>query len=310
MRRRRLRDDPVAFRVKYALLVQRLHEVTDQGDDAPAELKLMSAPAVREAVEATKRLGLAHEEGLKRERSVNPEEALTSADADPIGALALFEASERELRRLGWAWVGSEPPWYRRWLRRRQSSGDRRLGAFLDRVVEPAAVVVFFSCLVESRQWEPQRFLPKRTTKRRLRRRSPLHRWHQDRSQWLDQYLDILREPERRKLWWPWRFVAWLGLTAVRPVPPTNYRVRYNLACLYSRLAHHVLLIDGLDDLELVRYQQQFLAEAATHLSLCFTRAKLRQRDAIAQWARKDPALATLRLDEEERFFEIVGRDE
>lgn len=310
MTRRKLRDDPVAFRVKYALLVQRLHEATDRPDGAPAELKLLSAPAVRAAVEATERLGLAREEGLTRERSVNPGQALASADADPIGALALVEASERELRRLGWGWVGSEPPWYRRWLRRRQSSGDRRLGAFLDRVVEPAAVVVFFSCMVERGKWEPERFLPKQTTRRRLRRRSFLHRWRQDRMQWLDQYLDILREPERRKLWRPLRFVAWLGLTALRPVPPTNYRVRYNLACLYSRLARHVLLVDGLDELESVEYERQFLAEAATHLSLCFTRARLRQRDAIAQWARKDPALATLRLKDEERFFEIVGRDE
>jgi len=306
--RRKQGEDPVTFRVEYSLLVQQLHALTvTEQSELPAERPLMSDATVATAVEATQRLVHAQGEGAARERVDDLMRPLVEDDVDPSQALALVERSVHTLRRLGWAWVGSRPPWYRRWFPRRQSGGDR-LGEFLDRVVEPAAVVVYFSCRVERGDWNPERFLDRRLPKRMLKRQRFARRWHRNRAQWLDHYLDVLRQPRPPRPSRPYRFVAWLGFTRFRPAPRTGYRVRYNLACLYSRLALRAQAgIKTVDETERFDYVRAFAGEAATHLSLCLAEARLAERETIAQWAWSDPALTMLRLVDEDGFAAIVG---
>jgi len=298
VRRPRQRDDPVGYRLRYSLLTQVLHARAEYEYEAISHDREPGRPPeeATAAIEAARR-----RVGARSER----------AEEGPIEeALRLVEAASGQLRRLGWKWVGNPPRWYVRWLRRRNSDEDRHLGQFLDRTLEPASVVVYWSCVVEYGDWSVLAFLfeeppPPRgirrllspfawrhpeQARRWLSRNRFVGRWGVDRDAWLRQYLRALREPRPRLTDGGRRLHAGLGLARVRQMDAPSYRVRYNLACLFCRLARRARRPDTLDE-----FPEAILAEAATQLSICLTSVSGRQRAAILDWAGRDPALAPLR---------------
>jgi hypothetical protein len=279
MSKRRERDDPVAYRIEYSLIAQKLHKAT-----------------------------------VEREQG----HAFELALADE--ALALIATTVRELRTLGWRWVGSKPPWYVRWARRRHSPEYAHLGKFLDGVLEPAAVILYWSCQVVGEDWEsverlldghrdPLKPQPRkqqwplwrwrlrwridlRGYRRRIRqidRRRFTRRWHREEKAWLGDYLKILASPDVRKRPLIGRLMIRLGLSRLRPLPRPVYRAHYNLACLYSRLAGRRPLRDP--------QSQGHLSKAREEWDECLGAATGPQERAICEWAEKDPALKALRDD-------------
>ena len=212
-------DDPVVYRIEYSLIAQELHIATEKARATEAK------------------------SGVPR--------ATLSGEAKK-----LIEATTGELRRLGWRWAGGKPPWYIRWARWRRNPEYTHLGAFLDGVLEPATVVLYWSCRVVERDWKSvedlldraQR-LPKsrprlrwpdlrryRRYMRQIDRRRLSRRWHREEKNWLEDYLEILASPPRTRRPPVVRLFIKLGLSRLKPMPGPSYRVHYNLACLYSRL--------------------------------------------------------------------------
>jgi hypothetical protein len=270
MSQRREEDDPVVYRIEYSLLAQELHRATlgHDGNDAP-RTKLS------------------------------------------VEALELIESTAKELRRLGWRWVGTGPSRLVRWMRRRRGTEYVKLGAFLDTELEPATVVLHWSCRVIEGDWEwAERALagclPKlpggrrnvitrlmiASRRRRLRlrqvdrRRLNLRRRHEDEA-WLEDYLAVLAAPHSWRRPPVGRLLIKLGLSRLRPVPTPTYRVHYNLACLYSRLATRRTAADP--------QGKKHLDDALAQWKMCLGVATSRQEETLREWAAKDPGLKALR---------------
>jgi hypothetical protein len=272
-------QDPVAYRVDYSLAAQALlagSESTARGREQAPERLFEILDTVRHGL-------------LVGEGGPTP-------DLEWARALSahLVKASARELNRQGWRWPGRRPPWFVRYRRRPR---NRRLAEFLDGVLEPATVALFWSChiaLGEDPWWEtldyrqPDRLLlvfdsePGEVDVR-----------------WLASYLTEMLDPDPDP---PegWRsHLARLGVSRLRQRSKPNPRVRYNLACLYSRLAGSPSAGTA-DDRHSI-----LLQVAAAQLAAALDGLDGHRREALSEWSRQDPGLEFLRS--QSPFFE--GRD-
>ena len=244
------------------------------------------------------------------------------------------------LTEIGWRWANHTPTyftsWYKRfpaWLwrvvrrigrraRRRSVLGDWELARFLARTVEPAAVVVWASALVED--GKTAMVLQKTDHVPPLDRRKKDFDPSQEDNAWLASYLDELlavnsnqaekpeqareckqagestqsKRPllERLKLLVK-DLIGSLGASRWRPPDKLNARVHYNLACFFSRLAKR-------DDDE---SKEAHLNLSAMHLTCCLAGEWGPRRGESRHWARRDPGLDA--LNDTDRFEEIVGRE-
>jgi hypothetical protein len=277
VRRRKPSADPISYRIDYSIAVQILHAVSEKrAREVPgrARQRREPTPKLRQVVDAAR-------SSLLREDSALLQPDLEAARAE---SLRLILKSAAELERQRWRRPGRRPPWY---LRRLRKARKRRLAEFLERVLEPAAVVLFWSCETEDdAMWEPGR------EPVALDRRSLLSAAEAEDERavkaWLCAYLgDLLSSPVPqptvpRRLW------AWLGATRLRARSEPDPRVRYNLACLFSRRAARRFVVAN-------EKPDRDLAEAARQLSLALSRSRGAQREALVRWAQEDPGLQGLR---------------
>jgi hypothetical protein len=271
-----LASDPTYYRIEYARIAQLLHERTAAREKVPAQHAAFTKDKqVTEALRLVRREVAAERKPVKKPLSLEP--------------CALVSATRRELLRLGWRWVGRSPSRYLQWFRRARwfrrvrgytyvSRADHRLAVFLDEVLEPAAG----GKLEAESLGKPQ--LPGRA----LDRRSPTGGSADAVSEkWLRAYLDelISPRPARRGDWR--QAAALMGATRWQQPRKTNYRVHYNLACLFSRLDERAP--GGPAGAE-----KSYLDSAAEQLSLSVSAVGGAQRRALLEWAGRDPGLAGL----------------
>lgn len=309
---RSLQEDSLYYRLEYARIARLLEEKTrPRSPEKPSSPQLPLSRAASKAIDATL-------------SELIPEQEAAGADSDFLwmSAAALALEAEDQLRRLRWRWVGRRPVWYLRVLGRRHRQRRREylvLAEFLDQVLEPATVALYFSCLVEEDRVDADEpMLDRRRPPNRPLRRAKLsgkNFSHGDFDCWMRDYLSYLvgsaepAEPtEERQKRRPGalmrlltrlarhekRLLAWLGVTWFRPPTEPNYRVRYNLACLFSRAAAHS------DD------REDLLDAAERQLQLALDALRGARRRALAEWALRDPGLASLRNAEGYRFARIV----
>lgn len=265
---RRPEEDPITYRIAYARAAQALHVRTDDAED-----RVVAGPEIP----LTEKMEGAIEAAVA---GASLDELLSEIASPADEALQLVEMARAQLVLLGNLWVARPIAWYeprmrlrRRW--RRWRSADPKLPDFLTSVVEPATVVLLFSARVQE-GWGP-RFEDAAPPSEKLDRRFGLS-GEDAPDEWLHQYLNLLREPSA----------------------DVNYRVRYNLACLFSRAAWVSYLRDG-------GFADAYLIESATHLRLAVAGATGPRRRSMVEWAWRDPALSGLRRMDTERFTQIVG---
>ncbi|MDQ2631781.1 MAG: hypothetical protein M3Y75_12540 [Actinomycetota bacterium] len=268
--------DPVAYRIDYSLAAQILHAVSEERDrEVPGRVK-------GKPLEPPEQLGETLEM-IQRQLLIGEGDPGFGFEHARDLALRLIRASARELLRQGWRWPGRRPAWF---VRRPRSRSDRRLAEFLDRVLEPTTVVLFWSCQVELEEppsWEDT--APGRPDRRLLvdgpeEGRAP--------ALWLAAYLAEMLEPEPESPQGLRLLLARIGVSRWRRRAEPNPRVRYNLACLYSRLAARRYVDANEDPRERLRRSAEQLREALEGM-------KGRQREALARWAQEDPGLQGLR---------------
>jgi hypothetical protein len=189
----------------------------------------------------------------------------------------------------------------------------------LDTVLEPAALVLYCSCWIEEKGWLPQ--VPEDPPGVVLDRKRAY--WSAGGKKgridaWLNNYLAYLCNGEGDKprhwhmRWVRWldaktapvracvrRLFGWLGFTLWRKPEEVGYRVRYNLACMFSRAA-------GSRESKDRAMAEAYLDLAQTQLALCMKRVSVRDRLALAEWAAMDPGLAWLRRKRLGEFLKIV----
>jgi KTSC domain-containing protein len=239
----------------------------------------------------------------------------TGRDLHAPAATAEREAEElvrstvEVLDEAGWHWVGRQPPRYLLWLKRRSlgrlrerpPGSDDELARFLNEVVEPSAVILTFSTRVVKEPkyyWEIMEgmldhFSPSF---------QPLDRRKQASQGWLLDYLvgltaDGLVNSARHA-----RFEARLGRTRFRAPKRLGFRVRYNLACLFSRLAKAARDDDN------STAEDMFAAIAATELERSLRGLPDDNRAPLSEWAEKDPGLDGLRTHGKEEFAAIIAK--
>jgi hypothetical protein len=272
-RKRRPSSDPTTYRIEYSLAVELLHAASkDEAQEAP-----LPEGAVESLAELSRVVEIARS-ALSRE-----ERGLEHGGEASKQALNLVQASATELSRQGWRYPGRRPPWYVRYRCKRHS---RRLAEFLNRVLEPATVVLFWSSLVEE-GWPTLEF---EASTGPVDRRQLLAALREERSaaaQLLRAYLYEMLDPKHEPLS-PWqRLLAHLGAVRLRPRSEPEPRIRYNLACLFSRIASRKS-----------PQAEQELTESARQLSIALAGSHGREREAMARWARRDPGLSHLRRTE------------
>lgn len=282
--------DPVWYRIRYALAAQRLHAASVPPGDARG--KGLSEAMCRLARRKT------------RAREVqDPPGDLDAAAA--LEARELLQETARVLAFSGWRWIGCRPShltlaWA--WLRRfRRPRADRRLARFLDSVVEPTAVVLFWSARIDMGQ-TPRRALEATADGPPGAPERPLDRdGHTASEDWLEAYLThLLRSLKQGPLPWHRRFLAALGFKRYAKSRPPAYRVNYNLACLLARALGRAPERGIWSDADLIAWSLEFLKRSLAQLGG-------ERRRAVAAWAWRDPALAPLRKSASDRFTEIAG---
>jgi len=275
MSKQTLRSDPTYYRIEYSRIVQLLNQLTAAPNNAPVReiAALADDKLVAEAVKAA-----LPETPLERKHVVEP----ASSQAHE-----LIAKSRDELMRLRWRWVGRRPPWYARWRRKlkRRSSIDQ-LAAFLDEVLEPASVVLYFSCVVEEKRLPGIEGLDRcRSSQQALDRRASRRPKDAIDEEWLREYLRELVAPAPEPSSALKKAAAVIGAVRWRQPSDTNYRVRYNLACLFSRIGERAASKD-----ERARY----LDKAGEQLDLCLSGLVGARRQALFEWAQRDPGLVEL----------------
>jgi hypothetical protein len=313
------REDPTYYRFKYARIAGLLERKTEASRErrseeaAPGDLPDQAAPVPHFAQSPAASQAIA-----AALRGLTPEQEAEGMDSRwlPVDAARLIFEASRQLRQLRWMWVGRRPAWYVRWWGWRHWRQRREyllLGEFLNRVLEPAAVVLYFSCRLE--EGSPVDIWNLPPPHGRLRRRWPegqpaslaeieswsaaylsciLGRWYAEE--------DADAMDRRRVRSWPliWlgnqgkRLLGRLGVTRFRPRQEIHYRVRYNLACLFSRFAAREKAAEIL------------LSVAERQLQLSLEELHGTRRAALADRARRDPALEALRRASGYRFERIV----
>jgi hypothetical protein len=268
-----LTSDPTYYRIEYSRIAQLLHQLTAARDNAPARAAVLSKD--KQLVEA---LDVAlPETTFERQR----------AEEHPSPqARMLVATARRELSGLGWRWVGRRPPEHVQRLRR-VSSANRRLAAFLAEVLEPATVVLYFSSVIgEGGKFETEGLDRPRPSKQVLDRPGSREAKDPVSQEWLRAYLHELMAPAPAPASEWKRAAARIGATRWRPPLDTNYRVQYNLACLFSRVAEKASPEDR---------AMRYAAMAAEQLELCLSKLAGVRHQAVFDWAQRDPGLAGLR---------------
>lgn len=309
MRPRGLTEDPTYYRIEYGRIVQQLHAATAA---RPGDPEKKTAPCSTQDLEEML-------DAIRRDMTTREEDVFKGTLPDQ--ALNLLRLATTELRELRWRWVGKRPPWYVRWCgwrRWRLRREQQLLGAFLDTVLEPAALVLYCSCLIEKKGWLPRS--PEGPPGVALDRKTAFWSTGGKKGRidaWLNSYLAYLcyGEGEGKPRHWHMRWVCWLdakttpvracarrlfgwlGFTLWREPEEVSYRVRYNLACMFSRAAKS-------------RESEADLDLAQTQLALCMKRVSVRDRLALAEWAATDPSLAWLRKTRPEEFAKIVPHED
>ena len=303
---RAFEHDPAWYRAIYSLAAHRLHSVSDAVEVHERPLRKRTAQLV---------------EDLGRAPDADPVEALVAARSD---AETLIAVSDQALADAGRRWVGRKPVWHRAlrpppgWHRilgrPRSPASNPDVAEFLERVMEPAAVILLLSIRVEleRRSEAGDRGLTDSLIERALaagggdftcdRRAGPRResleareRYGQQKLQrdpvridddWLLAYFDILlREGHGPSGRWR-RLLAWGGAVRLRPIRPPSYRALYNAACLLSRLAHEH---DGFAGL---------VTASASQLKRAFAELPPgARRDLLSTWAWRDPGLVALHLE-------------
>lgn len=322
-----LQEDTIYYRAEYARIARLLERETEPQEsfDDPERRELL--PQEEAGRQPSSEISLSRKDLGTIEAildELTPEQMVAGDDSLLLwmDAAALALRAGQQLKRLRWHWVGRRPVWYLRWWGwlhwRRQ---HLLLGEFLDSVLEPVSVTLYFSCLLqEDCVGDPREIL--RPAPRSLQ---PLRRPTLDdeasidldeAESWLRTYLSHLiysagalaarngRPPQRhqrllqhlyRLAHREERLLGWLGVTWMRPAAPLNYRPRYNLACLFSRAAARS------------ERPEVFLDAAAGQLRLALEALHGSRRSALAEWARNDPALRTLRdADGGRRFYWVI----
>jgi hypothetical protein len=325
--------DPTWYRIRYSLAAQRLHaaSVGARGlrlDDLAERAEVTDLPdATRAAFHDIAHLARALSEGMfglqgSAERPGSLGTDFADAEAE---ALSLLTVTTRILSRSGWRWVGCRPSRFaRRWarlrwrwarLRRRLARASRRLARsgrdgeplppladqglaeFLAGVVEPAAVVLFWSARIG--QEYPPVIKPEGGGDRPLDRKV----WSGeggDPWQWL--YLNRLLAREWPRMSRRRRVLTALGLSRFSQPSPPSYRVDYNLACLLSRML--ASRRGGSGDWN----RSELLEAAEFHLQRSLDAIAGGRRRRVARWAWEDPGLVGLQDEEDGVIFRrIVG---
>jgi hypothetical protein len=222
----------------------------------------------------------------------------------------LIASAAAMLEEAGWQWVGRRPPRFVRWRRKfsparitgRRPLLDRELVRFLSWVVEPASVVLLFSAwLVEGTNFpmaELKAAIGPKPVERPLERRKR----SRDPEGWLIAYLarlvfDWPQDPARRV-----RAQARLGRTRYRAPREPSFRVQYNLACLFSRLA------GAEEEKGDTKGAKQFISIAAGQLEKALLHLPDDQRAWLVSWAKIDPGLDDLRRMRGREFAETIAR--
>jgi hypothetical protein len=283
MKRGEYIEDPIGYRVAYSRIAQSLHaklpakesEKDEPDGEVNVEERLLGKEAKRTI---TLLIGTA------------PPEPSIDVVKD---AMRLVTRTRGHLAELGWEWVGSAPRTWRRWVRCRGEA--LRLAEFLDQIVEPATVVLYHSARLEAEGVTPPVF---ETPARRkeamplLRRRVTADDYFAEVGvagrPWLDRYLERLTA----------------SAAAPRPDPPgfgwkrhsdLNYRVRYNLACMYSRMGgrdvHEETKETRADEIS----SAWIFDRALDELHRAVLDATGVERDLLVGWARRDPSLRSLK---------------
>lgn len=280
--------DPTWYRLRYSLAAQRLHVASVGAGEIDLEL----------LEELTGGVGM----------SADLSELETSFPAAEMEARWLLASAAAILLRSGRRWVGCPPSrlgraWARvrhRWARLRRRAhplASARLAAFLEEVVEPAALVLFWSAGV-GRESEDL------TIDLRARAAAPLDRrqWIGDESdRWRRDYLDYLLAPMLLPRSRPRRLLAALGLSRFSQPRRPGYRVDYNLACLLSRLL-------AFDRQRIAGQEREAIVNAAaTHLRRSLDALGSERRRRVARWAWRDPGLAALRRESDGAPFRRIA---
>jgi hypothetical protein len=271
------KEDPIAYRIAYSRVAQLLHLETGAQDGKPPGDRV--SKLVPELV-----------------RSEPVQSGEEVARAALLEALTLIDRTRNELVSLGFSWVGWSPSRARR-MRKRLSGERYRLGEFLDQTLEPSIVVLYFSARIEWFGPDPQLLTPPDLERSPLDRRkvaSPSQKAKPDDTDaysWLHSYLSyLLTTPAKGGRESP-RGLGWKERGRVNP------RVRYNLACMYSRLGA-ALRAEGADpanpDLAKGEQAHRAFVSAADQLKSSIAEAREPERMAMATWAPVDPALDAL----------------
>jgi hypothetical protein len=291
MKRTSYEDDPIAYRISYSRIAQTLHlkSVEKQKDEEEQVEQENDAKKT-----AAKKTGGSKEAPAKRPRrktvaelvkELVGEEPAQDKPADiEADALKLIEDAGNELTELGLPFVGRTWGKVRRAVRWRE---PKRLARFLDEVLEPATVVLYFSARIENGHRDAWLLDPARpdTPPDRRRRES-------DQEAWLKDYLGYLvKEGSSEGPSLPSRF--WKDAEGV------NYRVLYNIACMYARLGAPRTKSKGKTEMA-----DAALSLALEHLASAISGAHGSERRALSEWSRVDPALKPLREGDREKGFE------
>jgi hypothetical protein len=181
----------------------------------------------------------------------------------------------------------------RRLLRPRRRSplhGDKRLTTFLDRTLEPAAVVMLCSARLERGEPVPLEIGAKDHSYVVADRGAK-----QIDRKWLGAYVTELtadNAPTRTR--WQ-RLAKRIRILKYRDAGSPNYRVRYNLACLFARAAAAEAKPSDVP-------RKELLARAAKELQSALVGVDALRRERVVEWARMDPGLAGLRSGAPELF--------
>jgi len=234
-------------------------------------------------------------------------------------AQELVRVSNQALSHAGHRWAGRRRAWYAPLKPRRSPARDRDMAEFLESILEPAAVVLLLSARLRAEQLDVKlvselvRSHGRVSVDREKGPRRPAEirgelepsNKAEEVDSWLGAYLRMLLmdDRERNEESRTRRVLARIGFTRWRRARPPSYRVRYNLACLLSRLTERVADVRDRDETD-------ELGDAALEqLRLCFRAlAPGPRRDRLARWAWQDPGLAGIRGNEPARFARIVGR--
>ena len=312
--------DPTWYRISYSLAAQKLHAAhgTKKGADGLVKsLDKSASAAVKDMADLRSSVGVSGKRGFKE------------AEDD---ALEVIRVTAAVLADMGWRWAGRNPSWYVSWSerlpaallrlvrrlrrkpRRRSIAGDWPLAKFLDRTVEPAAVLLVWSARIERRVLKSplrrelrelenhlialaENRAPERRPNKELR---PDRRQYAAGGDWLYRYVIELaddRDPEHDR--WK-RFVAWLGVSRYRLRDKANYRVQYELACLFSRLAQKRPGTDG-------KTNEAVAERAREHLGRSLSELPEPRRTEAADWATRDPSLVGVRDANRSKFDRLVG---